>query len=923
MRRLLIAGVLMAIAYQGAQAARSPAVGQRLAEPAPEHRLEFAAVDVDRLLAEDAAGRRGGPLRYGVTKHAGRRLVEPGLSASDWQQLDDGRLVRRWQVRVPNALSLDFLLSEYWLPHGAELYVYDAASSLVRGPYTDRHNLPGGVLPLPFVPGERALIEVVAPVELASYVKLELGQVTAAYRPLWELESADKSGSCNVDVVCPEGDDWRDEIRSVARYSFNGFLCSGQLIDNTSRDGTPYFLTANHCVSTAGDAQAMVFYFNYESPNCRTPGSGASGTPIGLAGFNDTVSGATLRATNDNSDFTLVELSQAPPASYNTFVNGWDRDEAAPNAVTTIHHPQGDAKRISFENDPVCASTYLQDCGGDQTNWRVGDWDVGTTEGGSSGSGLWNEAKRLIGQLQGGFAACGNDEPDWYGRLSVSWDSGASASSRLRDWLDPGNTNAQFLDSAGGCSAPQVSISSSKGAAAVAGELVTYSASVSGGQTPYSFEWDVDGDGISDGTGASIQARYPGAFSGNVSVEVTDGTGCQGSSSFGAVVRAPQIDFSDFGNVTQVCGDNDSVIESGEHIGVEIILVNNGDATSPAGFAAFDIDEGVSPGEAVLAAGAFPIPALAARATTTVGLVLEISDQFNCGDDLGFRLLGTAHAGGFSVPGDNILLVAPTGPTCDSTVVCTTPLQPDFLPKQGFWYNALRSGNGLDIHFANFAAGLGVYSAWYTALANRLPIWYYLQTLDLDQLINNQVRTDVLQFKLDGDIVDVVPTFTNVGSTKFSFIDDSTAVMTWTINGQPNGELIQFFDLAATPVNETLTDQYFNPAESGWGFGLHRQGNQEFSAIYFYGTDGEPSWTVVSSDGSVLVNQGDADLASFKAHCPGCVWTPAQIIPGGTMSRTLSSDGSMVLDSMDVSIQGEVNIEWQRSNLPMIQIVPE
>ena len=33
--------------------------------------------------------------------------------------------------------------------------------------------------------------------------------------------------------------------------------------------------------------------------------------------------------------------------------------------------------------------------------------------------------------------------------------------------------------------------------------------------------------------------------------------------------------------------------------------------------------------------------------------------------------------------------------------------------------------------------------------------------------------------------------------------------------------------------------------------------------MYFYDTSGEPSWVVVASDGTVLVNQGDADLASI------------------------------------------------------------
>ena len=108
-------------------------------------------------------------MRYGVTKVAHRALVEANLKGSAWQPLDDGRLVRRWQVRVPNAVSLDFLFSEFWLPHGAELYVYDAGSTLVRGPFTDRHNSATGVLPTPFVPGEKALIEVAVPPKARVY----------------------------------------------------------------------------------------------------------------------------------------------------------------------------------------------------------------------------------------------------------------------------------------------------------------------------------------------------------------------------------------------------------------------------------------------------------------------------------------------------------------------------------------------------------------------------------------------------------------------------------------------------------------------------------------------------------------------------------------------------------------------------------
>ena len=74
---------------------------------------------------------------------------------------------------------------------------------------------------------------------------------------------------------------------------------------------------------------------------------------------------------------------------------------------------------------------------------------MGTTEGGSSGSCLFDNATgRCVGTLHGGYAACGNDDPDWYGRLSQHWDGGGTSSTRLSNWLDPNETGALFANGA-------------------------------------------------------------------------------------------------------------------------------------------------------------------------------------------------------------------------------------------------------------------------------------------------------------------------------------------------------------------------------------------------------------------------------------------------------------------------------------------
>jgi hypothetical protein len=80
--------------------------------------------------------------------------------------------------------------------------------------------------------------------------------------------------------------------------------------------------------------------------------------------------------------------------------------------------------------------------------WQV-EWDRNTTtEGGSSGSPLFNQDHRIIGQLWGGGASCSNlSAPDYYGRLSNSWNpSGSNNTNQLKFWLDPNNTGASFID---------------------------------------------------------------------------------------------------------------------------------------------------------------------------------------------------------------------------------------------------------------------------------------------------------------------------------------------------------------------------------------------------------------------------------------------------------------------------------------------
>lgn len=206
----------------------------------------------------------------------------------------------------------------------------------------------------------------------------------------------------------------------------------------------------------------MVFYWNYQNDTCRTPGTAENGSITDDDPADQTSSGAELRARLGNwhrmeqiagkPDLALVEVDDEIPDRFNLYFSGWSRVGTSTEEGVTIHHPQGHGKRISFDEDPS-SITAFGESNGDDTHLRIGNWEVGTTEGGSSGSPLYNREQQMVGVLSGGFAGCGdadgaedNDRPDWYGRLAPGFETGDYQGRTLADVLDPTNSGAEAID---------------------------------------------------------------------------------------------------------------------------------------------------------------------------------------------------------------------------------------------------------------------------------------------------------------------------------------------------------------------------------------------------------------------------------------------------------------------------------------------
>ena len=391
---------------------------------------------VEKALAEEAQAPFGRPYVYA---HA-REVAMSSRTDGAWTTHPDGMRVWRTRIQSTGARNLNLHLDRLELPEGATLWIYDLAGTQVQGPYTGADRNADGGLWTAIVERDEVVVEVNVPADVdADEVALDIASVNHGFRDIFL-----KQGSCNNDVVCTEGDAYRDQASAVVRISLGGtVLCTGQLVNNTNQDGRPLLLTAYHCilnnagVPNFGLVSSTVAYFNFESPVC----GALSGGQLG-----QNVSGATFLAGHEPTDFLLAELNQSPPDVFGAYLAGWNASGDTPTGAVGIHHPAGDEKSISFDTDPLTTDTEFFD----NTHWRIGDWEDGTTERGSSGSCIFDPADGLcVGTLTGGFAACPESNPprpeDYYGKISAAFVGGGTPQTRLRDWLDPAGSGVDRL----------------------------------------------------------------------------------------------------------------------------------------------------------------------------------------------------------------------------------------------------------------------------------------------------------------------------------------------------------------------------------------------------------------------------------------------------------------------------------------------
>ena len=410
--------------------------------------IVLPATDLTEIRRQDSINDldKGRPYRYGIERPIRLELGENGT----WTRLEDGRRIWRVAVRSVGATNISLNFDRFYLPPGGRLFIYNEDRSDLLASFSDSQNREVEQIGSWFVQGETILLEYVEPRSVDSMARLSVPTIIHGYRMglvddlARSVRGLNDSGNCQYDVNCPVGDDFdpaKDLLKkTVALLNLgNGYLCTATLINNTLADKRPFLLTADHCLDISNPA-FWTARFNWMSPS---PVCGTGEASVDMQ-TNFTLSGAQLLANNPKSDFALVECFDPIPDSWDVAFAGWDNRDLSPEYQVGIHHPKGDIMKVCRDDDAA-----VQETAGDTEVWLIsggaagsGDgWELGTTETGSSGSPLFDQAGHLIGQLYGGQSACDGEQTngqfDLYGRFGVSWDGGNSAEDRLSDWLDP------------------------------------------------------------------------------------------------------------------------------------------------------------------------------------------------------------------------------------------------------------------------------------------------------------------------------------------------------------------------------------------------------------------------------------------------------------------------------------------------------
>lgn len=435
--------------------------GVRAFDASSDFFVEMPAFDADAALRQTQQERSD--FRSLEFAHKFYPFLRPDNSGVSF--VEGNLKVWRVGIRSKGAYSLNILFSKYRLPQGAKVFVYSPDQTEILGSFTEENNSELNLLPVQPIGGEELIVEYQEPLDASFEGEIEIGEVNHDFTGLFRsgepgVTWGDQQ-SCHPNLLCYPED--AEAGSGVVVLVIDGTTaCTGVLVNNTNEDGTPYLLTATHCLNKNYSssflanrkydlmAGSIVAFFNFDSPVC-DPWDQETNTDI-MGPLQMTMASADSVLISETHDISLLKLKETPPAEYQPYYLGWNAEASPSGDFHGIHHPSGGIKKVAVEEDRLGTGSF------DSPNpnypfepssfWVVKAWDVAATEGGSSGSPLLDGQKRVIGTLTGGVSMCSSPKgPDSYASLNKFWEVEGSLENpnSISHYLDPAGTGNKQL----------------------------------------------------------------------------------------------------------------------------------------------------------------------------------------------------------------------------------------------------------------------------------------------------------------------------------------------------------------------------------------------------------------------------------------------------------------------------------------------
>lgn len=412
--------------------------------------ITLAPIETKALLEQASTPKPGQPIQIGIARAVLATAYEPETSSRfEWTPSGRGGKIAALRFKSTGAKGIRLGVRTAGLPVAAVLRFHVPNSptafevSAAEIMAVIQRNLDAGdssddarTYWSPDLGGDEVTMEIELPVDASpAAVRISVPRISHVFTQLPEKETPvlkiGQSGSCNRDVSCDPTYD--ADSRSVARMRFvnagNSYVCTGTLLNNQAANEIPYFLSAYHCISTQTVASTLNTDWFYRSSACNSGTLSPSATSL--------TGGAALLYRASATDTSFMRLNSAPPPG--VYFAGWSAFQPTIGwAALGLHHPSGDLQKFSIGSTVGFSSCSDTPCSSStpETATHLGvRWTAGTTETGSSGSGLFatsNGNRYLIGQLYGGSSSCLNPSgADYYGRFDIAFRAG------LSQWLAP------------------------------------------------------------------------------------------------------------------------------------------------------------------------------------------------------------------------------------------------------------------------------------------------------------------------------------------------------------------------------------------------------------------------------------------------------------------------------------------------------